>query len=269
MIFRAYSVAQYIIMAAFATIFISGAIYLSNDIFQINETKSHYPILVYTNTLDDAINVINYATDSEVFLAYHITFPDSLESMLIRKYNLVNYHDISSGYSLPYQVEIYIQPHSMDKLALFVSSMTARFSNDIVHYNASLWREIDQQANLRSRYYFILLIVSLLLYVLLMHIYRLRHAMKNVEIIQALKNSGMTPRKLKSKENLQSCMFILISVGFIIVINFIINFFELFAYITQMHIFHTYYINPNAIYFFTIFSFLYVVTQPSMFSQKR
>jgi len=212
-------------------IFLYGAIYLDNITETVNTRKSIFPILIYTNSEQTVEELAGYVQQNPVCDSYQIIPPDSLETILIEKYQLTDYKEIAGDYRLPFQVEITVVPLSMKQLARFVADLSTTFSQNVVHYNAKLWEDVDTQVNKLRFYFYILKLVFLCLYIGVLYAVRLSFIQKHQNTISAILASGTPLRKLAKREFLSNLFFWVVSTGCAVVFDFVIRYFQLDKYL--------------------------------------
>ena len=264
---RLFSIPAYLTLVISVLIFATGSLFFENYIEDMKQDKSLYPILVYTNSVTEAEDIINFAKENPIYLDHSITDPDYLESMLISKYNLADYKSISGDYKLPFQIEISISPLPMNQIIIFVSQLSARFTDSIIHYNAKLWNDVEMVVERNMRIFLCMQVIFLSFYVFIQLFIRLSFINKYHENFFALANSGIAHKKLLKKEVSLNFKFIMIALCSITLLNVIINYFDLVSYVGRVWTTHFYYINPKMILMFFFANLIVIIFQKSLFKK--
>ena len=215
---------QLIVLIVFSAMFIFVSLNLEKNINDINHEKSLFPVLLYTNTLSEANDVLYFVKSSEFYFSHVIINPDSLERFLIEKYNLTNYQEIAGDYRLPYQLELYLMPLDADRMIYFVRSINAFFPNYIIQYNEKLWSDIDFHLSHLRRSLLIIQAVLLISFLIVQGFVRFWFIVKNKQVMSAILNSGITAKALSVKETVTNAVYVIISVFAIVSINVGINY---------------------------------------------
>jgi len=265
---RLSSITSYITLVVSVIIFAAGSLFLENYIEDMNQDKSLFPILVYSNTVSDAEEVIDFVKENPIYLTHSITDPDSLESMLISKYNLADYKSISGDYKLPFQIEISVSPYPIVELVLFVNQISAKFNENIVHYNAKLWNDVEMAVERNKRLYLGMQVIFLFFYVFIQLFIRLAFINRYRENFYALVSSGIAFQKLVKKEVVSKLIFLFVSTFSITIVNFILNYFELMSYSGKVWTTHFYYLNPKMVIMFVTANLIIITFQKSLFKKK-
>ena len=264
---RLFSIPAYITLVISVLIFATGSLFFENYIEDMKQDMSLYPILIYTNSVSEAEDVISFIRQNPIYLTHSITDPDYLESMLISKYNLADYKSISGDYRLPFQIELAISPFPMTQIMIFVSQLSARFTDSIIHYNAKLWNDVEMAVERNMRIFLSLQIIFLFFYVFIQLFIRLSFINRYHENFFALANSGIAHKKLIKKEVSLNLIFFTVSIFSIAVLNVIINYFDLVSYVGRVWTTHFYYINPKMIIMFAFANLIVIVFQKSLFKK--
>jgi hypothetical protein len=234
---------------------------MENYILSLNQTKSTYPILTYSNTLDEADLIVDLISSHEAYNSHTIQSPDVLKTMLLSKYKLDDMEEIEEEFSLPYQIEIIVKPLSSDKLLLFVLELSDLFPENIMQYKEDIWKEIDTRNGKLKRLLYVIQIVLLMVYVFVQSFIRLLYILKYKTNINAVVNSGISQRMLSFKNFMNNFYFLLMSTSLIILINFAINYFYVISYIINDLTTHFYYVNINLIIMLIAANILLVLVQ--------
>lgn len=260
---------QLIILFIFASVFINGSLLLNNFVLNINQEKSIYPILVYTNTLSEANDVLDFVKEHKCYFASEIISPDSLENMLIDKYNLSDYKDIAGDYKLPYQLEISVLPFKTEELLGFVNKIQGFFPNYLLHYNQEIWQNIDQQTNKLKLNIIVMQITALILYMALQFLLRFFLIINYRENISALINSGISLKSLFLKELINKFVFLVIAGFLIITINFLINYINLLTMISTNYSKVNTFLDLNLLVYLMMTNMILVFCQRPFFKKRK
>ena len=207
----------------FILIFFVSTYYLDGYIYEVNEEKRDYPVLVYTNTLSEATEMAEFMSERAVYQSHEITSPENLESMLIEKYGFTDYRSMVRDFSLPFLLEIKIKPFPAEMILDFIGELTSQYPRNVVHFNEEKWKEIDSRLE-RTRYIsFGMKFLFLLIYLFLQFCIRYSMVLKNKEVIEAIVHSGITPQKLASKRIKENLSFLLYIFILIVLINYLVN----------------------------------------------
>ena len=217
-----------LISVVFTLVFIYGSLYFNDYIVYVNQEKSLFPILIYTNTLSEANDVLDFVSSHEVYSLFNLTYPDSLANLLIDKYGLTDFRRAVRDFTLPFLLEIFINPFEAEKLSSFIYEITSFFPNNIIHYNENIWLEIDLQTARLTKILFTLQIIALALYLSFQLFFRMIIIFKNKESISAIKNSGMTQSKVALKRIQETVTYLFFSTILMIIIAFFLNFFMIY-----------------------------------------
>jgi hypothetical protein len=189
--------------------------------------------------------------------------------MLITKYRLTDYKDISGDFSLPYQVEIFIKPNPIKDLVIFAMGLSTAFPGCIVHYETKRWTMVEAEAKKLYRYVLIILIITLVLYICIQMMLRYKHILKNRENINAVCVSGIKANKLMLAELLRNLYWFGISIGAITLLNLIVNYLDILSILTRMITPHVYYLNVDIITLFSIATVILLAVQKPLFRKIK
>jgi hypothetical protein len=261
MIFARSNINQLAFLMLFTAIFICGSLLMENYVISLDQVKSTYPVLTYSNTLDEADLIIDLISSHEAYAAHQIQSPDILKTMLLTKYKLEGIDDVEEDFAMPYQIEIQVKPLSSEKLLLFVLELSDLFPENIMQYNENVWKEIDSQNAKLRKLLFALQIVLLIIYIFVQCYNRLLYILKSKTNINAVLNSGISQRLMSVKNFMNNLYFLLISTSIIILINFALNYFHVIGYLITDLTTNLYYININLVIMLIISNFILVFVQ--------
>ncbi|MCL2065561.1 MAG: hypothetical protein FWG98_14475 [Candidatus Cloacimonetes bacterium] len=247
----------------FSIAFIYGSLQMNYYIDYVNQEKSLFPILVYTNNLSEANDVHDFVNNHQVFSSFYLTYPDSLANLLIEKYELMDFSRAVRGFTLPFLLEIFVNPLPADDLNSFIFEITSFFPNNIIHYNSNIWVEIDSQTLRLRKIFLILQALALGLYLLLQLFIRLAIIVKNKECINAIQNSGITSNKLALKKLHENVLFLFFTSILMILSNLFLN----ILFINRMSVLSLNMLNLNLLVMLFLINFLFVLFQKPIYSK--
>jgi len=234
---KLFSWLYFISMVILTIVFVYGAILLDNVVKDVNNRKNIFPILIYTNLEQTLDEISQYLQVNPVCDTYQIVSPDTLETILIQKYNLTDYKEIAGDYRLPYQIEVTVVPLSMNELARFVADLFTTFSDSIIHYNAKLWEDVDIQVNKLRFYFYILKIVFLCLYIGILYGIRLSYIHRHQSTISAIQTSGIPRLKLLKIDLQKNLSFWGLAIATAIIVDFAIRYLHLDQYVFSSNVY--------------------------------
>ena len=208
------------IALVFSTCFLFYLHFMNDYIDNTNLEKSTYPILVYTDTLNEADDILDYVKDNNAFLNFELTNPQMLSLLLVEKYGLEEFNNIISDIILPYLLEIYLKPDKPVVLEDIIKDLEAFFPNSITQYNDTVWDEIE--TNVQRLIYLSWAINALLLitYLAAQLYFRMIYFARNAETIKAILNSGISHKKLKNMKAKENFVFLFYSIIITLAIDY-------------------------------------------------
>ena len=216
------------ISLVFAFAFCMGVHFVYTYISHANYEKTEYPILIYTNTLSEANEVLNSVKDNRNFMAFHLFEPHELTTLLVEKYNLTDYNSLIGDLTLPFLLEIKVRPNKSSDLHTFVNSINHAFPDFIVHYNEFIWKSIDTRVDRLFIIAYIIQALVLITYLSLQLLIRMIYLSNNYETVHAILNSGLTPKKITRIKLFENFMFLTVSSILLLISNYFVNYFMIF-----------------------------------------
>jgi len=218
---------QLIFLSFFSVLFISGSFILQNYLDTNNNRKSLFPILVYTDTEEQAYELITFLNHKEGVQTVTYQTPHELKQMLIIKYSLENVEEIIDDFTLPYQVELTVLPLKAEKLSLLILELSDLYPDFIIQYNQEAWQNIELKNRQLKWSLHIIQIFSLFIYLFIQSHLRILYIIQNKKFINAVVNSGISYRSLSLKNIINNLFFILFSTLIVLMINISLNYFDL------------------------------------------
>jgi len=231
--FKPCYIIQFISLVILSIVFIVGSLYFNNNLNNINQEKSLFPVLIYVNSLSEANDVLNFITPHKLYLSHEMVSSEELERSLIDKYDLVDYRTIAGDFRLPYQLVLYLKSASKDEMVDFVNEIAAFFPTYIINYNERIWLDIENHYNSLNENKLIKQLIYLLAMILVQINIRSWYIMKNKTAIDAVTNSGIKRNILMLREFTYNIVYIGISILTIFVLYIIINSFGLVSFLTD------------------------------------
>ena len=263
--FNLHFINQIIIGLLFTLIFIGGSIFLIQHTNFVNQEKSLFPILIYTNTLSEANDVLDAVINHHIYSGFQLTYPELLEKLIFDRYDLNDFIDISNEITLPFLLELNLNPVHSIELNDFINEIKNVFPNYIIHYNEQIWKEIDEQVNKLTIILWIMQFTILLSYLFTQFSYRLSTILKNKEIINAILSSGISPKKLSKKRFYTNFNFLLLIFIFCIGVNYLASYIFIFNHFA----FSIEFLNFKLLAIFYVINLTLVVSQKPIFPKKK
>jgi len=231
--FKSCYIIQYIAFFILATVFIVGSLYFKNYLQRINHDKSSVPVLIYTNTLSEANDVLEFIITRPLYLSHIINCSDEIESSLIEKYDLGDFRTIAGDFRLPYQLELFLKPTNIRLMVDFVDEISAFFPTYLINYNERFWLDIDKHYRSLYRKVNFMEILYLVAMAFVLIYIRSWYIMKHRNAIDAILLSGVKKKILVFEELKNNSIFLGIAMVSALGIYIIVNSFAIVSYLTD------------------------------------
>ena len=263
------NISQLCFLLFFSIVFIFGSLLLENYIFALNQNKSAFPLLVYSENPEDIEKIIQIAKEQDAYESHIIVSPDSLRKSLMERYNLDEIDEIAQDFVLPSQIVITVKPVKMDLLMLLVLEIGENFPDNIIQYNDDTWSEIDVNVIRLRKIAVLLQVILLCIYLFIQIFLRITYIFRNKKLINAIVSSGLSYTSIQWKNFVNNIIYLCLALLLILLINITINYLSLTDYFITNYLTHYMFVNIHIILMLFGANLVLVMIQKPLLKRNR
>ncbi|MCL1826745.1 MAG: hypothetical protein FWG20_01775 [Candidatus Cloacimonetes bacterium] len=253
----------------FVILFITGSILLENYIHRLDREKTKFPILIYSENIDELENIVSLSAGNIAFDSYQIVRPNELKNSLIERYELEDIEEITKDFALPNQLIISVKPVEIELLMLLVLEIGENSPQNIIQYNEQVWREVDKNVERLKKLTIFIQIAVLCMYIFVQTYLRMTSILKQKQLINAIINAGFPSMGIVKINVTNNIMFLLITLLLSGGVNFLINYFGLISYIITDLSQNYWYLNIEILFLLLLANIFLLIFQKPMLKRNH